>query len=95
MRADAAVDLRLYADQYVARMVGGQDFIGVRAHTGPYRCRHVIGGHGLRGGSRGRGCKVGDRGALGVEGIALLSGQRFELSSLLANRVLDNVEPRR
>jgi hypothetical protein len=35
------------------------------------------GRHSLGGGSECRGCKVGDRGALGVEGIALLSGQRL------------------
>lgn len=41
------------ANQYVARMVGGQDFIGIHARTGPYRYTHVRGGHGCGGGSEG------------------------------------------
>ncbi len=42
--ADAAIHLRLDADQYVACMIGGQGFIHIHAHTGADRGTHVRGG---------------------------------------------------
>lgn len=75
MRADAAIDLRLNAHQYVACVIGGQGFIHVHAHTGADRGAHVGGGNIRGGASERRGCKVGDFGALSVENIALLPGQ--------------------
>lgn len=92
MRTNAAVDLRLNADQYVAGMIGGQDFIGIHAHTRSDRNTHVRRSHSRSGASEGTGGQVSNLGALGIEGVTLLPRQWLGVPIIITHgRVLANI----